>query len=156
MNTDFRVVALAGKSFTPLFALDEDALRARGMRRVVADTKPGYPCRVSLEDAEPGERLLLLPFTHHDVDSPYRASGPIFVRERADTARPAINVIPLMLHHRLLSLRAYDAGGMLVAAEVTEGTTLDARIRHAFTDPAVAYLHLHNARPGCYNCHVER
>ena len=25
-----------------------------------------------------------------------------------------------------------------------------------FGDPRVRYLHLHNARPGCYNCRVDR
>jgi hypothetical protein len=25
-----------------------------------------------------------------------------------------------------------------------------------FSDPAIAYLHVHNARPGCFNCRVER
>ncbi len=156
MSAHFRMVALPAESFAPLFALAEGELRSRAMRLVVADASPGYPCRVSLADAEPGERLLLLPYTHHDVDSPYRASGPIFVRERADTAHPAVNEIPLMLRHRLLSLRAYDASGMLVAAEVAEGTTLDERIRLAFADPLVTYLHLHNARPGCFNCRLER
>ena len=29
---------------------------------MVADSKPGFPCRVTLEDAEPGERLILYVF----------------------------------------------------------------------------------------------
>jgi hypothetical protein len=33
--------------------------------------------------------VLLLPFTHHDVSSPYRAAGPIFVRRGVKTATPA-------------------------------------------------------------------
>ena len=155
-DSGFRVVALEAEPFAPLWALDDGELHARGMRRIVADSKPGSPCRVSLLDAEPGERLLLLHFAHHDVATPYRSSGPILVRENAVTARPAVNEIPDMLRARLLSLRAYDARGMLVASDIAEGGALDARLSDLFADPEVAYVHLHNARPGCFNCRVER
>jgi hypothetical protein len=33
---------------------------------------------------------------------------------------------------------------------------LEEVIARFFADPQVAYLHLHNARPGCYNCRVDR
>ena len=121
-----------------------------------AETTPGFPCRVSLVDAEPGEEVLLVPFTHHDVASPYRASGPIFVRVNAATARPEVNEVPAMIRSRLLSIRAYDAEAMMVASEVAEGRDLDDHIERAFSDARVEYLHLHNARPGCYNCRVDR
>jgi hypothetical protein len=157
MPTDFRVVALPVELFAPLFVLDDHELRARGARRVVTDEKPGFPCRVSLVDAEPGETALLLPFVHHVVDSPYRASGPIYVRESARTAHPGVNEIPEMVRVRPQSVRAYDRGAMLVASDVVEGgEALDACIRRFFADEQVAYLHLHNARPGCFNCAVQR
>jgi hypothetical protein len=70
--------------------------------------------------------------------------------------RPSVNEIPDMLRRRPQSLRAYDAQAMLVAAEVAEGHALDERIPALLADPRVAYLHLHNARPGCFNCRVER
>jgi hypothetical protein len=123
---------------------------------MVADEKPGFPCRVSLVDAEPGEEVILVPFTHHDVGSPYRASGPIFVRVNAQTARPEVNEIPVLLRSRLLSLRAYDAAAMMVAAEVVEGKELEQHISRLFSDKRVEYLQVHNARPGCYNCEVRR
>jgi hypothetical protein len=156
MGTDFRIVALPSEPFESFFRMSDAELRAAGGRRMVADEKPGFPCRVSLADAEVGETVLLLPFTHHDVASPYRASGPIFVRSGARTARPGVGEIPLMLRHRLLSLRAYDESAMLVGAEVVEGSELEATIRRLYADPSVSYLHVHNARPGCYNCRVIR
>ena len=61
-----------------------------------------------------------------------------------------------MLERRLLSLRAYDATGMLVESEVLQGTELRAAIERAFDRPEIAYLHVHNARPGCFNCAVLR
>ena len=154
--TTFRVSALPRELFSALFALDDDALAARGIRRVIADEKPGFPCRVSLVDAEPGETLLLLHHLHHDVSGPYRASGPIFVRESAPTATPAPGGVPLVLRGRLLSLRAYDAEGLMRDAEVTEGRELEPVVARLFTDPAVSYIHVHNARPGCYACRIDR
>src|SRR5207244_12139960 len=85
-STRFRISALPLQLFTSFFAMDDRELAEHGASRCVADQKPGYPCRVSLVDAEPGERVILLPFEHHDVCSPYRASGPIFVREEARQA----------------------------------------------------------------------
>ena len=152
----FRISALPLSQFQHLFALSDSELAARGMRRVIADEHPGFPCRVSLVDAQPGETLILLNHLHHDVDGPYRGSGPIYVRERATPADPAPGEVPELLRRRLLSLRAYDAAGMLRMAEVVEGRELPALVTGMFADPEVAYLHAHNARPGCYNCRIDR
>jgi hypothetical protein len=152
----FQVVALPVEMVTSLASLTSAELEARGIRRVVADEKPGFPCRVSLEDAEPGEALWLLHHVHHDVPGPYRASGPIYVREQAVAATPAPGEVPAMLRPRLLSLRAYDAHGMLRDADVCDGTALESVVTRLFADPDVAYLHVHNARPGCFNCRIER
>ena len=156
MNTPFRLIALPSEQFAALFEQSESGLETKGARRMTVDAKPGYPCRVSLADAEVGETVLLMPFTHHDVSSPYRASGPIFVREGVPTATPRAGEIPTMFRHRLLSIRGYDASAMMLSAEVVNGSELEESIRHAFENEAVSYLHIHNARPGCYNCRVER
>ena len=121
MKDSFQIVALRSESFASLFDRTDAELEAIGARRMVVDDKPGFPCRVSLEDAEVGETVVLLPFTHHDVSSPYRASGPVFVRRGVPTARPTVNEIPVMLQHRLLSVRAYDAAAMMVEADVVQG-----------------------------------
>ncbi|MDQ3229353.1 MAG: DUF1203 domain-containing protein, partial [Pseudomonadota bacterium] len=113
--------------FRPLFGLDDLSLRLLGIERRIADTKPGYPCRVSLQDAEPGETLLLS-FEHHAVDGPYRSSGPIFVREAAQSTCVLRNDIPEQQRSRLLSVRAYDSHGAMHLAEVVEGTSLEALI----------------------------
>lgn len=155
-NTDFQVVALPAEAFGGLLAMSDDDLRATRGRRMTADHKPGFPCRVSLADAEIGEEVILVDYTHHDADSPYRASGPIFVRANAETAKLEINEIPAMLSTRLLSVRAYDERGMMRDAEVVEGADLEERIRAFFANERVVYLHVHNAKPGCFNCRVER
>jgi len=67
-----------------------------------------------------------------------------------------VGEVPAMFRHRLLSLRAYDASAMLVGADVVEGRELEVAIRNLFRDEGVDYLHVHNAKPGCYNCLVVR
>jgi hypothetical protein len=155
-STHFRILGLPIEPFRSLFALDDAALAKHGACRRIADSKPGFPCRVSLVDAEPGERLLLLPYKHHDVAAPYQASGPIYVREVAREATPGIDEVPEVVRGRLMSVRAYDGDGFMQGAEVTEGRLLEETIERFFGDARVAYLHLHNARPGCYSCRVDR
>jgi hypothetical protein len=152
----YRISGLAPEIFQELFAFDEAQLTALGIRRVVAAESHGYPCRVSLEDAQQGETLLLLPYEHHRVAGPYRASGPIYVRRKADAAANFEDSIPPSLHRRLLSVRAYDAEGWMHAAEVVEGSALEVCITNFFAVAQIDYLHVHNARPGCYSCRVDR
>ena len=152
----FQICALPVESFAADFFPTDDALRARGIRRVIADDRPAYPCRVSLQDAREGERLLLLPYLHHDVDTPYRASGPIYVRESAVRALPGADEVPALLRSRLLSLRAYDARGMMVWANVLPGSELESGIAQLFARERSAYLHVHYAKSGCYACRVDR
>ena len=153
----FVIRGLSPDTFRPLFALDDGALAARNIRRVVADADRGFPCRVTLEDARHGETLLLLPFLHHDVAGPYRASDPARVRAAAVQPRPAVarDTLPPSLPRRLLSLRAYDANGLMRDAEVVEGSDALSHLQRLLALPDVAYLHVHNARPGCYACRVD-
>ena len=153
---DFQLQGLPEAPFERLFALGDDELARIHARRVVATESPGYPCRVSLADAEPGEELLLLPYEHQPAASPYRASGPIFVRRGARQRVLPVNEVPDYVSRRLMSLRAYDAGHLIVEAEVCEGRDAADAIRRAFGDPQVAYIHLHNARRGCFSCRVRR
>lgn len=153
----FRIAGLPLAPFTPLFALSDAALQAKGARRVRIDQPNVAPCRVSLADAEPGETCILLNFAHLDVPaSPYRASGPIFVSETAREHAPPLREIPDMLGRRLLSARLYDDQAMMIDADVTEGRDLAARLSAWFDDPAVADIHLHTARRGCFMARAVR
>ena len=154
--TSFRLVGLAAEDFEPLFSMRAEELAAHGARRVVADAPNGFPCRISLVDAEVGEELLLLPFEHLRTASPYRASGPVYVRAGARRAVLEPGVIPPYVTRRLMSVRAYDAGDMMVAGEVCEGADVQATLERLMADEAVAFIHLHNAKRGCFSCRVER
>jgi hypothetical protein len=153
---DYRITGLDPKPFEPLFALDDAELaRHRAVRRIVGE-KPGAPCRVSLEDAEPGEEVLLLNHEHLAVDSPYRASHAIYVRRAARAAWDRVNEVPPALASRLLSVRAFDGDGFMRGADVTEGAALPALVAKLLADPRVAYLHAHYARAGCFAARIDR
>lgn len=152
----FRVAGLSAEPFRHLFGLPDDALARHGAQRCVADEKPGFPDRIELRDVEPGERVLLVNYTHLPSNGPYRASHAVYVREGADTAYSAVDQVPASLRSRLLSVRAFDANDMMVDADVTPGTEAEALIERLLALPQVTYLHVHYARRGCYACRVER
>lgn len=149
----FLIHGLDPAQFAPWFARSDAELAARGARRVIADSSPGFPCRVSLADADVGEELLLLPFEHHATTSPYRASGPIYVRRAARTAVVSDRV-PDVLVRRVLSVRAYDVAGMMQAADLVDGRELAAHLERTVARDDIAYVHVHYAKPGCFACRV--
>ncbi len=153
---DFKISALEKDEFSHLFGLDDEALAKHGARRMKVDVNHGYPCRVTLKDAEIGESVLLLNYEHLAVDTPYRSTHAIFVREGASTRSPIVNRIPDQLQLRLLSIRAFDVDGMMVDADVVDGTECEPLIQRMLDDQRVDYLHIHNARPGCYAARVDR
>ena len=154
---NFRITGLSPEPFKALFPLDDAELTARGAQRVFADdSSPGYPCRVSLAHAAPGEELILISYEHQAARSPYRAAGPIFARKAATVAFDGVNIVPEPMRVRLLSARAYDTGDMIVEAEVVDGSQIESLIERFFQRDEVAYLHLHYARRGCYACRVDR
>lgn len=79
----FQVSPLRRDQFEDVLRLDDESLRRLGARRYVADRKPGFPCRVSLQDAEIGEGVVLLPYQHQVEESPLRA----VIRARRTTTR---------------------------------------------------------------------
>ena len=134
----------------------QELVAGLGARRVTATSRPGFPCRIGLSDAEPGDELLLLAHEHQPAHSPYRASGPIYVRVGATQRTLDVGEIPPYVSVRQISLRAYDESDMMLAAEVCDGAVVAAEIERQFGNPLVRYIHLHNAKRGCYSCLVRR
>ena len=153
---DFKLIALDSSEFEQLFELSDGELERMSMKRMIVDEKPGYPCRVSLEDAEIGEEVILLPYEFHKTNSPYQASGPIFVRKGLRTKNLKKNEIPLMLNHRLLSFRGYNKRGFMKEARTEKGVNTKMVIEQIFEDPEIEYIHIHNSNPGCFNCEVRK
>ena len=153
----YRIAGLQPDSFAPIVGLDDAALDARGFRRIVVPHDGGHPCRITLEDAPAGERVVLLAYPHHVAPgSPYRASGPIFVREVARERWDRIDEVPPVLKTRLLSVRAYDRDGVMVDADVVEGAAIEPTIARLFGNAGTDFLHVHFAKRGCFACRVDR
>lgn len=150
------ITGLDPAPFRHLYGLSDAELASAGAVRMIADAKPGFPCRVTLEDAEPGAAVLLVNHEHLPVDTPYRSRHAIFVAEGAERPARYKGAIPDQLRLRLVSVRAFDAGDMMIDAEVVDGAGLEAEIARMFADPRAAYLHVHNARRGCFAARVDR
>ena len=128
----------------------------RGVVRMTVTEKPSFPCRVTLEDREVGESVLLLNHISHDVANPYRASHAIFVTEGADAPVEYVDRVPPVFETRVLSLRGFDKDGMMADAILTEPGEADAGIRRLFDNPEIATIHAHNAVRGCFSARIER
>ncbi len=152
----FRINGLKPDAFIPLYGLSDAELASRGVLRKKVDADPGFPDRIELRDIPVGGHALLLNYTHQPADTPFRATHAIFVREGATEAYDRTDDVPDVMRRRLLSVRAFDAAGMMIAADVTEGAALEHLIARLFADPAAAYLHAHYARQGCFAARIDR
>jgi hypothetical protein len=149
----YRITGLDPEPYRPLFALSDQELERRGMRRMTVTDK-GFPCRVSLVDRPIGEQVILLNHISHDAANPYRASHAIFVAD-ADQAE-FVDEVPPVFVPRMLSMRGFDEDGMMADALITQPGEADAGIRKLFANPEIAYIHVHNAARGCFSARVER
>lgn len=152
----FRITGLSDEPFRAFFGLSDQELGLLGIRRYIVDKKPGYPDRIEMKDAEPGECVLLLNHVCQPAKTPYQASHAIYVREGATQTYDAVDQIPDSMRIRLLSLRAYAEDGMMIDADVAEGVAIEPIITRMFDNPAVSYIHAHNAKRGCYAGRIDR
>jgi len=152
----YRIEGLAAERFAELRALPEQALAARGALRVTADAERGFPCRVSLDFAAPGESVLLLNHVSMDAPTPYRTAYAIYVRDQAGEAASFENRLPPVLDGRMLSLRAFDAEGMLRGALLAEPGQAEGRIAGLFEDEDVESIHAHSPAYGCFLARIGR
>ncbi|MEO1252298.1 MAG: DUF1203 domain-containing protein [Pseudomonadota bacterium] len=152
----FTIAGLSPDPFQSLFSLSDEELAARGIVAKRADAKPGFPCRVTLEDAEPGERVLLLNHQSHDALTPYRSAYAIYVRDGADHAAAYKDQLPPVFQNRPIALRLFDEDGMLVGADMGVNGELKGKINAHLERPDVAYIHAHNAMHGCFVAEIQR
>ena len=149
----FRITGLPAAPFTHLFGLSDAELARHGALRLRG---AGNPDRISLRDTTDDETVLLVNHEHQPADTPYRSRHAIFVREGATASFDAIDTVPDMLRRRLLSLRAFDAAGMMVDADIVDGMDAEGLIERLLGQPEVSYVHAHFARRGCYAALIRR
>ena len=152
----FLIHALAPDRFQSLFSMSDDELQQHQARRVAVEANPGTPCRVSLQDAEVGEEVVLVHYEHQPADSPFRSSHAIYVRNNVAQSFLDEDEIPALFRHRLMSVRAFSKDHIMINADAIEGTYLEPVINRFLDDQEVDYIHLHYAKPGCFAARVER
>ena len=141
--------------FKPLFGLSDEELADRGVVRMSVDSAT-YPCRVSLTDRAIGETVLLVNHVSHDVANPYRSAHAIFVTEADEEPAQYVDRIPPVFEKRVLSLRGFDADGMMAEAILTQPGEAEAGIAKLFANPEIETIHAHNATRGCFSARIER
>ena len=151
----YRIKGLEPKPFAALFELDDRELEAKGMTRMTVDN-PNFPCRISLKDCDIGDEVILLNHVSHDGRNPYRATHAIFVSKSARQAADYVDTIPPALDRRILSLRAFDANGMMVDAALAQPGEADPAIRRLLENPTAAHIDAHNAIRGCFAARICR
>jgi Protein of unknown function (DUF1203) len=156
MTMNFRITGLSPEPFRRFFGLPDAELAELGIIRRVVDESPGFPDRIEMRDGAIGETMLLLNHVSQDAATPYRASHAIFVREGAEERFDAINTVPEVMRRRLLSLRAFDADGIMLDADVVQGSAIEPVIERLFGLPRTACIHVHNAKQGCYSGRIDR
>ena len=152
----YRIAGLPRDAFIGYFAMNSEELAKCGARRITAHADRGCPCRVSLDDARSGESLILLNFASHDVANPYRTAYAIYVREAARQPEPWIDCLPPVFAGRMLSLRGFDADGMLIEARLAEPGEAEDGVHALFEDEQIECIHAHNAAAGCFVARIER
>lgn len=152
----FQIRPLAVQTFAHLFGLPDAELERQGVVVRRAGAGDRFPCRVSLRDARPGERALLLNYEHHHAATPYRSSYAIFVIDGAEEAKLGPGELPPVFNGRPLAVRAFSEAGMLLEADMGMGPDVKPVIERLLGNPDVAYLHVHNAMHGCYSARVDR
>ncbi len=152
----FQIHSLDNKQFAHYFTMSETELvNANAILEAVTEN-PGFPCRVSLADVEVGETILLVNYSHLPEASPYQASHAIYVGKNSAAAHIKPNTVPDVISSRLISIRAFDDTHMMRTADVVEGKNLKECLNDAFADNAISYIHLHNAKQGCFAARVTR
>ena len=153
---NFRITGLSPEPFRALFGLSDAVLATRRAKRYVASADSGFPDRIELRDAAPGESVILVNYEHQPADNPYRARHAIFVLEGASAAYDRVGEVPAVMSSRQISLRAFGADDMMVDAHLGHGRDLERAIADLFANREVAYVHAHYATRGCYAALVTR
>jgi Protein of unknown function (DUF1203) len=131
------------------------------LQTLIAEAR-GYPCRHCLREAGEGRRVLLGSFHVERPAGAFWTASPIFVHADACDRyqQGAAGELPevFLRNDTLLSVRPYDAGGMLLydLNDVSPARAADALLRRCVADARTHDLNVHTARPGCFLFRVER
>lgn len=152
-TSNFRIVPLATE-----VAEEARRIAVRGAPDhvvITADSPNAYPCRHCLRWAQPGERVILFPYTAIPSGHPYAESGPIFVHAEACERYAATSEYPPDFRSGRV-FRAYNSSYDMIDAKPVNGDESEAVIEKLLENPETAFVDARSADRGCYTFRMER
>ena len=122
---------------------------------ITVDSPESSPCRHCLRWAQPGERVILFPYTAIPAGQPYSETGPIFVHADECQRYSATNEYPADFRNGRVC-RAYDSNYNIIDAQVVDGSEQEVVIESLFQNPDTAFVDARSVTRGCFTFRVER
>ena len=122
---------------------------------ITVDSHESSPCRHCLRWAEPGERVVLFPYTAIPTGQPYSETGPIFVHADECQRYSATNEYPADFRNGRV-VRAYDLNYNIIDAQVVDGTEPEVVIESLFQNPDTTFVDVRSVTRGCFTFRVLR
>ena len=123
---------------------------------LITVNSPGSsPCRHCLRWAQPGERVVLFPYTAIPSGHPYSETGPIFVHANDCQRYSATNEYPVDFCNGRV-FRAYDSNFNIIDAEVVNGSEPEFVIEDLFQNRDPAFVDVRSVTHGCFTFRVLR
>src|SRR5215467_13345901 len=122
---------------------------------ITVDSPESSPCRHCLRWAQPGERVILFPYTSIPSGNPYSETGPIFVHSDECQRYSATNEYPADFRNGRV-FRAYDSNYSIIDAQVVDGSDTELMIESLFQNPETAFVDVRSVTRGCFTFRVQR
>jgi hypothetical protein len=122
---------------------------------MTAESPGSSPCRHCLRWAQPGERVILFPYSAIPSGHPYAETGPIFVHAENCQRYGRIDEYPAEFRNDRV-FRAYDSNYNLMDAQVVDGSEPETVIERLFQNADAAFVDVRSVTHGCFTFRVQR
>src|SRR5437588_2969083 len=122
---------------------------------ITVDSPGSSPCRHCLRWAQPGERVILFPYSAIPSGHPYSETGPIFVHANKCQRYSATDEYPADFRNGRV-FRAYDSNYNLIDAQVVNGSEPEPVIERLFQNADTAFVDVRSVTHGCFTFRVQR
>jgi Protein of unknown function (DUF1203) len=122
---------------------------------ITVESPGSSPCRHCLQWAQPGEHVVLFPYTAIPSGHPYSETGPIFVHARGCERYSATNEYPADFRNGRV-FRAYDLNYNIIDAQLLNGSEPEVVIESLLQNPDTAFVDVRSVTHGCFTFRVVR
>jgi Protein of unknown function (DUF1203) len=122
---------------------------------VTVDSPGSCPCRHCLRWAQPGERVILFPYSAVPSGYPYSETGPIFVHAEKCNRYSTADEYPAAFRNGRV-FRGYDSNYKIIDAKVVNGSEPEAVIQELFRNSDVAFVDVRSFTHGCFTFRIQR